>query len=454
MTNINIPCSYDAEQAVLGGLMLDNERWDEVVLLLAPDDFFVAQHRAIYRSMAELAAENQPLDLITLANHMELQRLLEPKGGFAYLAELSKNTPSAANILAYAGVVAEKSRLRQLQAVGNMLVTDVQAPGAKSSTLLESTESQLFRLAEREIAQTCTERVINDVMDAMVSRLETLTGMEGSSGTPTGFRELDEKTCGLQPGDLVLLAARPSMGKTALALASCAAAVRERPDAHVFIFSLEMPAEQLSMRLMAMLGRVELSRLRSGEMGDEEWARLSAAMSEIVAWNNRLVIDDTSYQTPSTLRARVRRYVRKYGKPSLIMVDYLQLMRSPEQENRTQEIAEISRALKALAKEFGCPVLALSQLNRQVEQRADKRPNNGDLRDSGALEQDADLIMFIYRDEVYNPGTMDIGVAEVIIGKQRQGPTGTMKVKFDGRYTLFSDFQEGGYDLGYQGGRV
>lgn len=454
MSEINIPCSYDAEQAVLGGLMLDNDRWDEVILLLAPDDFFAPQHRAIYRAMAALAADSQPLDLITLANQMESLGQIESVGGFAYLAELSKNTPSAANILAYAGVVAEKSRLRQLQAVGNMLITDVQVPGTKSSTLLESAESRLFHLAELEIAQTGAERVINDVMDAMVSRLETLTGMEGISGKPTSFRELDEKTCGLQPGDLVLLAARPSMGKTALALAACTAAVRERPDEHVFVFSLEMPAEQLSMRLMAMLGRVELSRLRGGEMGDEEWARVSAAMKEVMAWNNRLVIDDTSYQTPATLRARTRRYVRKYGRPSLIMVDYLQLMRSPEQENRTQEIAEISRALKALAKEFGCPVLALSQLNRQVEQRADKRPNNGDLRDSGALEQDADLIMFIYRDEVYNPDTMDAGVAEIIIGKQRQGPTGTTKVRFDGRYTLFSDFQEGGYDLGYRGGRV
>lgn len=206
---------------------------------------------------------------------------------------------------------------------------------------------------------------------------------------------------------------------------------------------MEMPEEQLSMRLMSMEGRVELSRLRSASLGDEEWVRLSQAMKEIIQWNNRLIIDDTSYQTPATLRARTRRYVRKYGNPALIMVDYLQLIRSPEQENRTQEIAEISRSLKAMGKEFGCPVLALSQLNRQVEQRADKRPNNGDLRDSGALEQDADLIMFIYRDEVYNPGTMTPGVAEIIIGKQRQGPTGTVKVQFDGRYTLFPNIRKG-----------
>ena len=243
------------------------------------------------------------------------------------------------------------------------------------------------------------------------------------------------------------------MGKTSLAMAACTAAVSAKPDDHVFVFSLEMPSEQLMMRLLAMEGRVELSRLRSGNMDDEDWARVSEATGRIIEWKNRLIIDDTSYQTPATLRARARRYVRKYGRPSLIMLDYLQLVRSPEQENRTQEIAEISRSLKALGKELGCPVLALSQLNRLVEQRADKRPNNGDLRDSGALEQDADLIMFIYRDEVYNPGTPDAGVAEIIVGKQRQGPTGTVKVKFDGRYTLFSEFQEGSYDFGYRSGR-
>lgn len=456
MDKVNIPYSCDAEQAVLGGLMLDNDRWDEVILLLASDDFFVGQHRIIYRAMAELASKSQPLDLITLSNLIENKGQLEQCGGFAYLAELSKNTPSAANILAYSGVVAEKSRLRKLQIVGNMLASNVQAPNALSSVVLEAAEQQLFRIAEQGIAQNKAESAINEAMDDLVGRLEAMMGQEGLTGTPTGFSQLDKMTCGLQPGDLILLAARPSMGKTSLALAICAAAVRGKPDDYVFVYSMEMPTEQLTMRLMAMEGRVELSRLRSAELGEEEWARLANATGEIIRWKNRLIIDDASDQTPATLRARTRRYVRKYGKPSLIMVDYLQLMRSPNQENRTQEIAEISRALKAMGREFGCPVLALSQLNRQVEQRTDKRPNNGDLRDSGALEQDADLIMFIYRDEVYNPGTTDAGIAEIIIGKQRQGPTGTVKVQFDGRYTLFSEFQEGGYDFGYsrKGGRA
>lgn len=294
MDKTNIPRSAEAEQAVLGGLMLDNDRWDEVVLLLAPDDFFVGWHRAIYRAMAELVGESLPLDLITLSDRMENAGLLERVGGFAYLAELSKNTPSAANILAYAGVVAEKSRLRKLQSVGNMLVADVQALNARSSDVLEVAENQLFCIAEQGMLQAGTETTVNDAMDKLVSRLEAMMALDGLTGTPTGFSQLDEMTCGLQPGDLVLLAARPSMGKTALALATCAAAVRGKPDDYVFVYSMEMPEEQLSMRLMSMEGRVELSRLRSVSLGDEEWARLSQAMKEIIQWNNRLIICTSS----------------------------------------------------------------------------------------------------------------------------------------------------------------
>ena len=446
MAKMLIPHSVDAEQAVLGGLMLDNERWDEVILQISPEDLFSRQHRMVFRVMAELAGEGLPLDLITITERLENRGELEQCGGFAYLAEMSKNTPSAANILAYAGVVAEKSRLRQLMAVGNSLLSDVQAPKASSADILESAEGKLFNIAEQGAMQFNSETGVNEALDKLLTQLESISASGGLPGTPTGFSELDAMTCGL-------LAARPSMGKTSLAMAACAAAIAAKPDDHVFVFSLEMPSEQLMMRLLAMEGRVELSRLRSGNMDDEDWARVSAATGRIIEWKNRLIIDDTSYQTPATLRARARRYVRKYGRPSLIMLDYLQLVRSPGQENRTQEIADISRSLKALGKELGCPVLALSQLNRLVEQRADKRPNNGDLRESGALEQDADLIMFIYRDEVYNPGTPDAGVAEIIVGKQRQGPTGTVKVKFDGRYTLFSEFQEGSYDFGYCSGR-
>jgi replicative DNA helicase len=448
----DLPHSVDAEQCVLGGLMLDNERWDEVVLVVSVADFFGSAHRRIFNAMTELVAHDQPLDLITLSGHLEHQGQLELSGGFAYLAELSKNIPSAANIMAYSQTVAEKSRLRSLLETGHAIVSDAGASGALSTDVLERAEGRLFSLAESGNLSASAEVSTIQSLHVLTERLESALGMDGITGTPTGFQQIDNMTCGLQSSDLILMAARPSMGKTSLALCVCDGALQYMPDKPVFIFSLEMPHEQLMMRLAAMRGRIVLQRLRSGEMDDEDWARFSSASGRLVADNDRLIIDDTSSQTPATLRARARRYVRKYGRPSLIMVDYLQLMRAPEQENRTQEIAEISRSLKALAKELECPVLALSQLNRQLEQRADKRPNNGDLRDSGALEQDADVIMFIYRDEVYNANSPDEGTAEIIISKQRQGPTGTARVKFDGRYTLFEDFTEGQYEHS-RGGR-
>ncbi len=352
MSEMMMPCSYEAEQAVLGGLMLDNDRWDEVILQISPEDLFSRPHRMVFRVMAELAGEGLPLDLITITERLENKGDLEQCGGFAYLAEMSKNTPSAANILAYAGVVAEKSRLRQLMTVGNSLLSDVQAPKASSAGILESAEGKLFNIAEQGAMQLNSETGVNEALDKLLTHLESMSASDGLTGTPTGFSELDAMTCGLQPGDLALLAARPSMGKTSLAMAACTAAVGAKPDDHVFVFSLEMPSEQLMMRLLAMEGRVELSRLRSGNMDDEDWARVSAATGRIIEWKNRLIIDDTSYQTPATLRARARRYVRKYGRPSLIMLDYLQLVRSPEQENRTQEIAEIPARLRRSVKSW------------------------------------------------------------------------------------------------------
>jgi replicative DNA helicase len=436
------PHSYEAEQAVLGGLMLDNDRWDEVVEQIMPEDFFSGPHRRIFQSMAELAHERLPLDLITLSDRLENNDILDQCGGFAYLAEMGKNTPSAANMLGYVAVVAEKSRLRQLLAIGNSLISDVKAPKAVSGEILDSAEKRLFTIAERGELLNKGENSINAALDKVLVRLESKACNPGITGTPTGFRELDIMTCGLQGTDLVLLAGRTSMGKTALALSVCTSAVRAKPDCHVMVFSLEMSEEQLIMRLLAIEGRVELERLRSGHLAEEHWARIADAAGRIADWKNRLIIDDNSKLTPAKLRARALRYTRKYGRPCLILVDYLQLMRCPGQENRTQELAEISGSLKALAKELDCPVLALSQLNRQLELRPDKRPNNSDLRDSGSLEQDADLILLIYRDEVYHPTTTEPGVAEIIVSKQRQGPTGTVKIKFDGRYTLFSDFND------------
>ncbi|MEX0447583.1 SPI-7-type island replicative DNA helicase, partial [Xenorhabdus sp. SGI246] len=392
----------------------------------------------------ELSEKNCPFDLITLTDRLTQRGQIDSAGGFAYVAEVCKNTPSAANIEEYARIVAEKSRLRQLLALGKSLSAAVFQPNIQSETLIEQAESQLFNLAEKGAVRQHQAVTLLQGADTLISHLERIQGSNGITGTPTGFQALDEMTCGLQAGDLILLAARPSMGKTALGLACCLGALRHRDNAVVQIFSLEMPTSQLMMRLSAMEGGVALTALRSGLLDDEQWGRISQSLDQFAQWDQRLIIDDCSHQTPALLRARARRYTRQYGKPALIMVDYLQLMCAPGQENRTQEIADISRSLKALGKELSCPILALSQLNRQVEGRADKRPNNGDLRDSGSLEQDADLILHLYRDEVYHPETPDAGIAEIIIGKQRQGPTGTVRVWFDGRYTRFSDIDSGG----------
>ncbi|WP_336844091.1 SPI-7-type island replicative DNA helicase [Providencia rettgeri] len=432
--------SLNAEQGVLGGLMLDNDRWDEIVPLLQTDDFYLGAHRQIWKKMAALCQCNCPIDLITLSDALEKEGVLEQVGGFAYLAELSKNTPSAANIVHYAEIVVDRSRARGLMTLGNMLSTQSIVAQADIPALCEQAEQRLFHLTER--GQSAQLPSLLDTLDSVVQQLERALETPGLTGTPTGFDELNEKICGFQPGDLVLLGARPSMGKTALALAMAQGALRHS-GCPVLFFSLEMPAEQILQRLLSDLGNVPLTVIRSATLSENDWTCFSSAMQQIQDWGERLVIDDTSDMTPSLLRARARRYRRKYGQPGVIMIDYLQLMRSPEQENRTQEISEISRSLKALAKEMGCPVVALSQLNRQLEQRADKRPTNGDLRDSGSLEQDADLILFLYRDEVYNENTPDKGTAEIIIGKQRQGPLGTVHVQFNGTYTRFSDFPHG-----------
>ncbi|MBU9839343.1 replicative DNA helicase [Rahnella aceris] len=442
--------SVEAEQAVLGGLMLDYDRWDDVALVLTADDFFSRTHQTYFREMKRLIDAGKPIDLITLTDTLDQQKKLETVGGFGYAATLSKNTPSAANIVAYSEIVARYSMARQLAALGNDLSRDVAAPRADISCILEQAEKRIIDIAEKAEPEKGTSVI--EGLERLISDLEMRNQSgNGITGTPTGYDDLDTRTCGLQDSDLVLLAARPSMGKTALAMGMVTGALEQQKDSIVQVYSLEQPTEQLLMRMISSLGNVELQRLKSGLLEDEDWARISHVAGLIANdWRDRLIIDDTSYLTPSMLRIRARRSARKYGKPSLIMIDYLQLMRCPDQENRTQEIAEISRSLKALAKEMKCPVLALSQLNRSLETRADKRPNNGDLRDSGALEQDADVIMFIYRDEVYNPDTEDKGLAEVIIGKQRQGPIGMVTLRFDSRFTRFESlrapaFQGGAY---------
>ncbi|QDX30993.1 SPI-7-type island replicative DNA helicase [Dickeya poaceiphila] len=441
-----LPQATDAEQAVLGGLMIDNHHWDSVIERVSASDFYHPAHQRVFTEMQRLIEMNRPIDLITLTDYLESHgsTAIDSVGGFAYLAEMAKNTPSAANIDAYADIVRNRSVARQLVMLGRSLSADAMSPRSDISELAEGAEKALFEIAERQ--NPSREMSLHDGMDRVLAILDRNNqSLDGVTGTPTGFAELDAATCGLQPTDLIILAGRPSMGKTAFGMDISARALERVPDKPVFIFSLEMATEQLLMRMMSSLARVEFQRLRSGKMDDEDWAKISGAMAQITEWGDRLVIDDNSDLTPSLLRARCRRYIRKYGKPSLILLDYLQLMKSPGHENRTQEIADISRSLKAIAKQFRVPLVALSQLNRLLQQRSDKRPTLSDLRDGGSIEQDADLIMFVHREEVYEPDTQNKGLAEIIIGKQRNGPLATVTLEFNARYASFVErLQQGG----------
>ncbi|EAA3386627.1 replicative DNA helicase [Salmonella enterica] len=436
------PHSIEAEQAVLGGLMLDNGRWDDVAERVVADDFYPRPHRQIFIEMGRLQENGSPIDLITLSESLERQGALDRVGGFAYLAELSKNTPSAANICAYADIVRERAVVRELISISNQIADAGYSPNGRSSEeLLDMAERLVFGIAEKRQKADAGPKDITSILDSTVARIEELFQRphDGVTGLDTGFTDLNKKTAGLQPSDLIIVAARPSMGKTTFAmnLVENAAINSDKP---ALVFSLEMPSDQLMMRSLASLSRVDQTRIRTGQLGDEDWAKISGAMS-ILLDNRNIFIDDSSGLTPTELRSRARRVYRENGGLSMIMVDYLQLMRVPElKENRTLEIAEISRSLKALAKELQVPVVALSQLNRSLEQRADKRPVNSDLRESGAIEQDADLIMFLYRDEVYHENSDLRGIAEVIIGKQRNGPIGTVRLTFNGQYSRFDNY--------------
>ncbi len=442
------PHSIEAEQSVLGGLMLDNERWDDVAERVVADDFYTRPHRHIFTEMARLQESGSPIDLITLAESLERQGQLDSVGGFAYLAELSKNTPSAANISAYADIVRERAVVREMISVANEIAEAGFDPqGRTSEDLLDLAESRVFKIAESRANKVEGPKTSADVLDSTVARMEQLFQQthDGVTGVNTGYDDLNKKTAGLQPSDLIIVAARPSMGKTTFAmnLVENAAMLQDKP---VLIFSLEMPSEQIMMRSLASLSRVDQTKIRTGQLDDEDWARISGTMGILLEKRN-IYIDDSSGLTPTEVRSRARRIAREHGGIGLIMIDYLQLMRVPAlSDNRTLEIAEISRSLKALAKELNVPVVALSQLNRSLEQRADKRPVNSDLRESGSIEQDADLIMFIYRDEVYHENSDLKGIAEIIIGKQRNGPIGTVRLTFNGQWSRFDNYAGPQYD--------
>ena len=440
------PYSTEAEQAVLGGIMLSNQYWDGIAERVIAEDFYTFAHKAIFQTMEELMRNQTPIDLITLDQALKAKGISDSVGGFAYLADLSNNTPNAINILAYAEIVREKAILRELIAVGNRIAENSYSPKGKDiKMVLDEAEREVFAIAEKRSSSTEGPQNVISVLESTIARIDTLSKLEnhsGVTGVTTGFVDLDKKTAGLQPSDLIIVAARPSMGKTTFAMNLCenAAMASDKP---VLVFSLEMPAEQIMMRMIASLARVDQTKIRTGQNLDEtEWSKIASVFGMFKQKNN-LYIDDSSGLTPTELRSRARRVYRENNGLSMIMVDYLQLMRAPAfSDNRTLEIAEISRSLKALAKELEVPVVALSQLNRTLEQRADKRPVNSDLRESGSIEQDADLIMFIYRDEVYNDNSEDKGIAEIIIGKQRNGPIGRVRLAFNGQFSRFDNLAE------------
>ena len=436
------PHSIEAEQSVLGGLMLDNDAWDRVAEKVVEQDFYLRAHRFIFAAMSRLAESSHPIDIITVSEDLEANQQLDDVGGFAYLGEIAKNTPSAANILAYADIVRERAVVRDMISVAHDIAdAGYDTQGRTSAELLDFAETKVFKIAEQRANANEGPEPINAILAKTIEKIDELfrSPHDGVTGVSTGYVDLDKMTNGMQPSDLIIVAARPSMGKTTFAMNLCehAAITSDKP---VLIFSLEMPSEQIMMRMLASLGRIDQTKVRTGQLEDEDWARLSSAI-ELLNTKGKMYIDDGSGLTPTEVRSRARRVAREHGGLSMIMVDYLQLMTVPGlSENRTLEIAEISRSLKALAKELKVPVVALSQLNRSLEQRADKRPVNSDLRESGSIEQDADLIMFIYRDEVYNDDSPDKGTAEVIIGKQRNGPIGRVRLTFHGRYSRFDNY--------------
>ncbi|MDM7859071.1 replicative DNA helicase [Alteromonas sp. ASW11-36] len=435
------PHSIEAEQSVLGSMLIAPESWDTVTEIIGADDFYNRAHQTIFIAVLDLLKHNQPVDLITVSEQLEKHDKLEEAGGFAYLAELAKNTPSAANVAAYAQIIKERAITRELIGVAhNIAEVGFNPEGRNSAELLDLAESKVFEIAEKRTGENEGPKDIDKVLGKTVDRLEALvkSGKE-VTGVTTGFQDLDKKTSGLQPSDLIIVAARPSMGKTTFAMNLCENAMMAE-DKPVLVFSLEMPAEQIMMRMLASLSRVDQTKIRTAQLDDTDWSRISRTMAMLKEKNN-LWVDDSSGLTPMDVRTRARKIARDNGGISLIMVDYLQLMRVPSlADNRTLEIAEISRSLKALAKELEVPVVALSQLNRSLEQRADKRPVNSDLRESGSIEQDADLIMFIYRDEVYHENSEYKGVAEIIIGKQRNGPIGTSRLTFQGQFSRFDNY--------------
>ena len=444
------PHSLEAEQSLLGGLLIDNEALDKVADIVSVKDFYRQDHQIIYQHIHRLIERSQPADIVTVGESLESNSELNTVGGLEYLGLLAESTPTAANIRGYAQIIRERSIMRSLVEVGTDIVDNALSPqGRDAQQLLDESESKIFQIAEAGKNDRIGFTDIKELLPQVAERIDQLFQRDNPSdvtGIPTGYKDLDMMTSGLQPGDLIIIAGRPSMGKTSLALNICEYVAIDTglPSA---VFSMEMGSTQLVSRLIGSVGKLNQHKMRTGQLDDNDWEKLSYALGQLN--EAPIFIDEGSALNPYEVRARARRLHKQCGRLGLIVIDYLQLMGSAgSTENRATEISEISRSLKALAKELNVPVIALSQLNRSVEQRPDKRPVMSDLRESGAIEQDADVIMFIYRDEVYNPETPDKGIAEIILAKQRNGPVGRVKLTFLGEYTKFENYANPvGYDI-------
>jgi replicative DNA helicase len=442
------PHSVEAEQAVLGGILIDPIAWDQIADVVTEADFYRPDHALIFSALADLAGHGKPGDMVTVSEQLERRGLLTEAGGLGYLGTLARDTPTAANVRAYAQIVRERSLLRKLVGAGREIAGSVYAgDGASARDLVDKAEQRVFEIAEQSAGARDGAQRVSALLPGLIDKIDAWhSNPDSLRGLPTGFTDFDKKTGGLRGGDLIIIAGRPSMGKTTLAVNIAEHAALSSARAAVAIFSMEMPSEQVVTRMLSSIGHVPLNGIRSGQISDDDWVRITSATGQLK--EAKIFIDESPALTPTEIRARSRRIKREHGL-DLVVVDYLQLMQVPgTQENRATEIAEVSRGLKALAKELNIPVIALSQLNRGVEQRTEKKPVMSDLRESGAIEQDADMILLIYREEVYDKNTTKKGMAEIDLAKHRNGEIGTFLLTFQGAYSRFMNYASEAYSAG------